>query len=357
MRGVDFRVAGTGVSESPARRISTGGAKLTEQSRTGDRTGAVGRPLLITGMERSGTSLLGAMMAAHSRVSGSAPSFVPNLFHAWADGVARPDQLDRFLDSLYGRTRFKGAPVRRETLRDRLAPRLPLSFRELATVVATACADDPSPAAWAYWIDRTPLFVTTLSRHPRRFDQVMGDYRLLVIVRDGRAVLSSVLQAHAVLHTSFYTDVFYLAAQWRRAAALAARHAASGRCLEVRYEALVARPAATLQRVCRFLELSYEPAMLDYHRTSSGSPIHQLLSEGPRPDRVDAWRTEVDPGVLRVFDLLAGSALRRAGYPPLPAELRHGRLTALGATAGYWLKTRGPRYLQAIRGRGAAAAP
>ena len=298
------------------------------------------RPLFITGMGRSGTTLLGAMLSGHSGISHDSPPFVTNLVGAWADGVDGPERLERFLDDLYGRTRFQLSAVPRDALGDRLRPRLPLPFRDLAAEVVTAHSTAAGKPDFVYWTDRTPAFVATLHGDKARFDRILGAYRLVAIVRDGRAVLSSSLRAQATRGGGFVTDVFDLAAHWRRAATLGALFSDRGLYHQVRYEELVTRPAETLQEVCRFLELPYEPGMLDYQDLALTSPIHRLLGAPPRPDRVEAWQGEADGRLLRIFDQLAGTELRRSGYPPLPPALRRSSPVAGWESLSYWLETR-----------------
>ena len=291
-------------------------------------------------MERSGTTLLGTMLSEHSRICRAVPPFVANLFSRWPEGVAGPEELEPFLDELYGRTRFSHSPVPRDALRTRLGPLLPLTFRDLAAEVVAAHSAHEGKPDFVYWGDKTPWLVTVLHTNKAQFDRVLGDYQLITIVRDGRAVMSSAIRAQAAFGRGFRTDVVYLAAQWRRAATLGALFADEGRHLQVRYEQLIKRPAETLQAVCRFLDLPYEPGMLEYRRLGITSTIHRLVSEPPRPDRTEAWHTEGDARLLRVFDLLARSELRRAGYPRLPRALGRGFATVLWETASYWLETR-----------------
>jgi len=291
-------------------------------------------------MERSGTTLLAAMLSRHSGICHLVPPFVATLLSIWPEGVSGPEQLQRFVDDLYDRTRFHRSPVPRDALVARLLRRLPLAFRDLAAEVVAAHSAREGKPDFVYWGDKSPTLVTALHANKSQFDRVMGEYRLVSIIRDGRAVLSSVLHAGATLGRGFRTDLFYLAAQWRKAAMLEALFPDKGQHLQVRYEELVTRPARTLQAVCRFLDLPYEPGMLEYQHLGAASSIHRLLSAPPRADRIEAWQAEVDGRSLRVFDLLARSALSRAGYAPLPPSLRRGVGVSLCETVSYWLDTR-----------------
>ena len=87
----------------------------------------------------------------------------------------------------------------------------------------------------------------------------------------------------------------------------------AGDYLEVRYEDLVGETEATLRQICDFIELHFDPAMLDYHRRAGhrlaemnrdldngdNGPVrtadnrlaaHALTTEPPNTDRCGRWR-------------------------------------------------------------------
>src|SRR5207237_4810910 len=95
----------------------------------------------------------------------------------------------------------------------------------------------------------------------------------------------------------------------RRAAPILRRY------LELRFEDLVVRPEAELRRVCAFVGLGFEPAMLDSGAQGEarlkrlhGRPhadgrmiareertrIHENLARPPMVERVAAWRREMN---------------------------------------------------------------
>ena len=108
------------------------------------------------------------------------------------------------------------------------------------------------------------------------------------------------------------------------------------RYLEVRYEALVTSPEATLETICGFLDLVFEPAMLRYHeRAGSRLDEHEarygadgrlviskaerrhnqrFVMDPPQPDRIGRWRQEATADELRRFEAVAGEWLDRLGY-------------------------------------------
>ena len=131
-------------------------------------------------------------------------------------------------------------------------------------------------------------------------------------------------------------DLRALGGEWRkhvergrRASTLVARYS------EVRFEDLVLRTEQTLRRVCEFLSLAWDPAMLDYaargaarlerlqgRRHARGpmiereqrTRIHANLTRAPDADRLDVWRREMTADERRTLEEAAGPLVRELGY-------------------------------------------
>src|SRR5690349_12804662 len=110
------------------------------------------------------------------------------------------------------------------------------------------------------WGDKTPLYVEHLDEVKRVFPEA----RILILVRDGRDV------ALSLLGVPFGpANVWAAAHTWRSAVRAVDRDARwlGDDLLTVRYEDLVADPAAVVPEICRFLEIAYEPGMLAVEET------------------------------------------------------------------------------------------
>ena len=86
------------------------------------------------------------------------------------------------------------------------------------------------------------------------------------------------------------------------------------RRLEIRYEALVVDPVSALTRICDFLGLSYDPAMLNYPRNSTYEPPDARLA--------GQWRTKLSARAVqlaeaRIAEMLVARSYELSGYPPL----------------------------------------
>ena len=105
--------------------------------------------------------------------------------------------------------------------------------------------------------------------------------------------------------------------------------------VEVRFEDLVRQPERELKRLCEYLALSWDPAMLEYQtrgaarlkrlqgRQHARGPmvprvertrIHANLTRTPDADRLDVWRREMTAEERRELEAAAGPLVRELGY-------------------------------------------
>jgi hypothetical protein len=75
---------------------------------------------------------------------------------------------------------------------------------------------------------------------------------------------------------------------------------------EVRYEDLVRQPEVELSRVCAFLGVAYDPAMLTYDRDSTYAK--------PDPSLAEQWRRKMSVRDVQLIETACGELLQRRGY-------------------------------------------
>ena len=79
----------------------------------------------------------------------------------------------------------------------------------------------------------------------------------------------------------------------------------------MRFEDLVTDPRAEVERVCRFLGIPFEEAMLDRVVVSYGQT---LGSSGFDAGAADRWRSQLNPLASAWFRAWLGGRMRAAGY-------------------------------------------
>lgn len=213
--------------------------------------------VFVVGVGRSGTSLLQAMLNAHSKIA-----FVPEV-----------NFLRRFVltDSLEVLRRDKGEEALKQLLRsDSWLARLEL---DLDDMLAKIKLEGQSVALPIYseilktWLtkeqkviigDKDPRSIEFLPQLHRLFPQAS----VIHIYRDPRDVLLSRKKAEWSKDRSIYNHLFVIAVQLK----LAHRqlHAFGSRSLEIAYEWLTNSTEEVLRTVCTFLSVEYEIGMLDF---------------------------------------------------------------------------------------------
>lgn len=139
-----------------------------------------------------------------------------------------------------------------------------------------------------------------------------ADTRVLLLVRDGRAVFYSYLKRGYRRNRALEA--------WRgtyaRGLPLLREHVAQRDLIEVRYEDLVRDPRAELERVCAAVGTSFDARMLDFrarvHHVLNGNNMRFARDGTIRLD--DEWRRKLSASDLRYFDSRAGALNRALGY-------------------------------------------
>jgi hypothetical protein len=261
--------------------------------------------VVILGVSRSGTTLLKAMLDAHSQLAIPTESyFVPQL---WDRHGERPDP-DAFVADLRRLSRLREWGVDPDDVGRRL-PAEP-TFAEAVQAIYLDYAEARGKPRFG---DKTPLYMQHLDVLPRAFP----DARYVHIVRDGRdAALSLLAMTRAPrFNLARPRGVGDFACAWRREVRAARRFGREHAYFELRYEDLVAEPEARLREVAAFVGLEFESGMLEYHRREDPALYadHPRLAEPPVPD-TRSWRNELRPRDTELFEAIAGDLLSELGY-------------------------------------------
>jgi hypothetical protein len=274
----------------------------------------------VVGVERSGTTLLRLMLDSHPDL---AIPFETHFLHRLAVAPSRLG-ADDFLAIVTASPSWPNLGVAHDALAAALA-----AMSTFTAAEGTRAFYRLATAGKPRWGDKTPPYLRCMPAIAR----LLPEARFVHLIRDGRdAALSS-----RGLWFGLGDDPRAAARAWV-AQIVQARNDARllPHYLEVRYEDLVLDPEATLTRICGFLDLPFDAAMLDYHRTAGArlaevvtpfgrgdaadlSPqafvaIHERTQQPPDAGRVARWRRELPAADLKRFERIAGKLLRSLGY-------------------------------------------
>jgi len=156
-------------------------------------------------------------------------------------------------------------------------------------------------------------------------ESLFPNARFIHIVRDPRAVV------HSWRSVPWSTGTLTGDAQvWRRYMMTARKHPPKqrGGLLTLHYESLLRDPVGTVQQVCNFLDLRYEPEMLAFHAkqdtlvNTSREPWKKNVERALDPSRLDAWQNALELSDIAYIESIAWPEMMRWGYAPLTPRLQ-----------------------------------
>jgi len=207
----------------------------------------------VVGATRSGTTLLRLMLDAHPELATpSETHFIPELIAAREKHGATPE---RMLELLTSHRRWGDFQIEPDELAARWAATEPLNGPNAVRAFFHLYGEKQGkPERWG---DKTPGYVKQM----REIQTYLPEARFVHLIRDGRDVALSVLKQPWGPQT-----IEAAAEKWRsRVLRGRSQQPYLGFYMEVKFEDLVLHTERELRRICEFVELEFDPAMLGYH--------------------------------------------------------------------------------------------
>jgi hypothetical protein len=285
------------------------------------------RPIFVIGFQRSGTTLLQALLGAHPRIAAPPETYfllrIANLADHYGD-LADDRNLRRALHDTIASPLLADCGFDEE----RLFAAARAGERTYAGLFEVVMRDFTARHGKARWCDKTP------GQRARQVLRLFPDAQLVHIVRDPRDVVASSLETPWTRGSAWT-----LARAWRaftRDALAAAERAGAGRYLRVRYEDLTRDPEDELRRICRFLGEAFDPAMLrDPARrrptiAAAAEPWQRRALEEIRPSPSGSWRERLPWRQAAEVAAVTWREIALFGYdPPGRLALAVGRALAV----------------------------
>jgi sulfotransferase family protein len=270
------------------------------------------QPIFIVGCQRSGSTMLGAMLGAHPDiVCIPEGQFVVELMpESGHSAVVDPADV---IDRIARHWRFRIWEFELEGRRP-AAGEIASTYRAAIEWLIRRYGESVGRRTARIWVDQQPGHVL----HVWKLLQHFPDAKVVHVVRDGRAVAASVMPLDWGPN-----EIYSAARYWQQRLAYGyAAGAALGpeRMLHVRYEDIIGQTEPTMQRIAIFAGVDFVPAML----SATGLKLprfthhqHQLIGTPPQPDRVESWRRTLSRRQIEIFEAMVGDLLPLLGYEPL----------------------------------------
>lgn len=298
-------------------------------------------PIFIIGTERSGTNLLRLMLNAHPGIAvPHPPHILKNLFAIEPSyGDLRED--DRFRELIDDAVRVVELhPYPWGFAVDREAVFREARARDLLSVYFAIYDQYAARAGKKRWACKS----THMIRHVALIRQAVPGAKFLYMVRDGRDVAVS---ARETIFNRY--SVYYAARLWREEQRIGMYWSGKltpGEFHLVRYEDLTRDPRATLEGICRFLGIAFEPGMLEAHgsaearKSASLSAAWRNTDKPVLKDNPGRFATALTPREIALYEAIASEELDHFGYPLCRPAHESESLRARGVPfrIGYWLE-------------------
>lgn len=222
------------------------------------------RPVYLAGIERSGTSLMYALLASHPKIAMTRRTNLWTYFHNRYGDLAQGENLERCLEVMRCYKRLRPLGVDWEGLqREFLSGEA--TYPRLFALIEGGYAEKLNKPRWGDKSLNTERYA----------DAIFAAYpgaKIIHMIRDPRDRYASARSRWKRMAGKAGAGT----AMWLTSSNWASRNMQRypDRYMIVQYERLVAQPEATLGRICEFLGEDYAPQMLTMH----GAP--KLLENG-----------------------------------------------------------------------------
>ena len=210
------------------------------------------KPIYIAGLERSGTSLIYALLGSHPDIAMTRRTNLWTHFYGQFGDLAQPENFERCLAMMLRYKRIVRLDPDPERIRREFAQGNQ-SYADLFALLGEHYAEGRGKSRWG---DKS----LNTERYADYIFEAFPEARMIHMVRDPRDRYASSLTRWGRNRGGVGSGT----AMWLWSVALARRNMARypGRYAILRYETLIFRPDETLRELCNFMGEAYSPLML-----------------------------------------------------------------------------------------------
>ena len=272
--------------------------------------------VFLVGCPRSGTTLLQRIVDAHPLIAITPEThWIPGYFRKRKGLTLEGLVTRKLIRKLLAYHKFPQLRIGGPELRKLLGPGDAVPYARFVSGIFDLYAKAQGKPLVG---DKTPGY----AREIRTLHDLWPEARFVHLIRDGRDVCLSALDwkkpGTLLTRLALWKDdrVTTAALWWEwhvRLACQAGRALPAELYYEIRYECLVARPAAECARLCAFLGVPYDDAMLRFHEKPARSDqVHHPWV--PITTGLRDWRSQLPLEDVERFEAAAGALLDELGY-------------------------------------------
>lgn len=273
------------------------------------------QPFFIVGSGRTGTTLLRRILCAGGEVHIPPETALLPIMKLYARYAhLRWNTLVHVILGYFEYRRNFGYTMEPVAERLRIVPKKERTFARILTEIYRYDGEVNGLKS-DRWGDKTPDNVRCIPEILRMFP----DARFIHSYRDGCDVVASLLKY-------FWDDPKRCAERWVNHVRTARAFGETNPTIfcEVRYEDLVADPEPVTKALCDFLDLEYDPSMIDFSDEQLGAvhdvldrPFHQNLKKPISRDSIGKGRNALTAEQRSIIAPIIDSTLKELGYDPV----------------------------------------
>lgn len=283
--------------------------------------------VFIIGRGRSGTTLLQTIMDAHpSIITANESPFIINLKQKYSKvNQWSSEKIDEFIIDLYKDKQFAFLwNIDQTILRSKinLYDITQLNFSTLCKLVYLTIPSPFPKNKISLIVDKNPIY----SFYIEELIELFPNAKFIHLVRDYR---DNIISSRKAFKTK---DVALLAQRWKRQNMFIDFHKKNNAALflTLQYEKLVTDPEKHVSEVCSFINITFNPNMLDFHKTTTKiyndasskndlmtnivKNIHLNLLNPVNCGQVDKWKEELTNSEIEIIDYIAGGYAKKYDY-------------------------------------------
>jgi Sulfotransferase family len=277
----------------------------------------VGGPVFVAGLERSGTSLIYALLASHPQIAMTRRTNLWTHFYGQYGDLGDDANLDRCLDMMLRYRRLVKLRPDPERLREDFRS----GERTYGRLFALLCQQHAERLGKPRWGDKS----LNTERYAGPIFEAYPDARILHMIRDPRDRFASSLTRWRRRRGGIGAGT----AEWLASARLAVRNTRDhpGAYRPVRYESVVSAPEQAVREVCAFIGERFAPEMLsmcgapEFTGRGSNSSYSQRAPGAITATSVGRYRDVLSPRQVAYMQRVAGDLMAQFGYATDPVPL------------------------------------
>lgn len=269
-------------------------------------------PVFVGGAERTGTSLMFALLTSHPNIAMTRRTNFWRYIDGQFGDLSHEENLNRCLETMRRYKRFAVIDIDWDRLRSELRDGH-ADYGRLYELLQLQQVERESKARWG---DKSLMN----ERYAERIFEAYPDARLVQMLRDPRDRYASVLTRWKTRRGGIGAGM----AEWFASVRAAENNQAHwpDMCLTVRYEDLVSDPSVEMQRVCEFIGEPFVEEMLSmqgaerFRREGANSSYGKRAPGAISATSVGRYTQVLSRAQVEYVDRVGGEVMKRHGYEP-----------------------------------------